>query len=295
VCIFKKVNSVSLTDVDIAMNAERSIEVLVADCPELIEAAQKVRYQVFYEEYGAQPSPEMAAQKRDFDSYDQLADHLVVIDHAQKDNNLGVIGTYRLLRATSLQGDTDFYTAGEFKIDALKESGADLLELGRSCVLPNYRTRPVLQSLWKGIALYVADHKIDLLFGCASFNGTDLKSIEKELSYLYHYHLAPPSLRAEALGSRYINMNILPKNEISNNMKRVFASLPPLIKGYLRIGATIGDGAIVDEQFNTVDVCIILPTHLITERYLRHYQRKTDGKLVTDSEFSREMQANDEN
>ncbi len=284
----------SLTDVDIAASAETSIEVQVADSPELIEAAQKVRYQVFYEEYGAQPTPEMAAQKKDFDPYDAFADHLVVIDHKQKDKNHGVIGTYRMLRATSLKGDTDFYTASEFKIDALKDSGADLLELGRSCVLPDYRTRPVLQALWKGIAVYVADHKIDLLFGCASFNGTDIKAIEKELSYLYHYHLAPPSLRAEALSDLYVNMDILPKNEISHNMKRIFASLPPLIKGYLRIGATIGDGAIIDEQFNTVDVCIILPTHLVTERYLRHYQRKTDGKIITDSNFSREMRTNEE-
>lgn len=268
------------------------IHVMIADSPALIEAAQKVRYQVFYEEYGAKPTPEMAAKALDFDKYDTLTDHLVVVDPSQSEN-LGVVGTYRLLRADKLKDGWDFYTADEFDIVRLKESGADLLELGRSCVMPNYRTRPVLQLLWEGIANYLADHQIDLMFGCASFNGTDVSKIERELSYLYHYHLAPDSLRSRALDDIYVDMNILPKNEISHNMKQVFANLPPLIKGYLRIGATIGDGAIIDHNFNTIDVCIILPTHLVTERYLKHYQRKTQGKMPTDSQFAREMRAHE--
>ena len=272
---------------------EQNVEVKIADCPELIEAAQKVRYEVFYEEYGAKPTELMAAQKKDIDKYDAMTDHLVVVDHAKKENH-GVVGTYRLLRQAKLEDGHDFYTADEFDIHRLKESGADLLELGRSCVLPDYRTRPVLQLLWQGIASYLAEHKIDLMFGCASFNGIDVQEIEKELSYLYHYHLASDSLRTKALDDIYVNMNILPKNEISQNMKRIFTKLPPLIKGYLRLGAGIGDGAIIDHQFNTIDVCIILPTHLVTERYLKHYQRKTQGQMPTDTQFAREMRANAE-
>ena len=264
---------------------EIEIEVKIADSPELIEAAQRVRYKVFYDEYGAQPTSTMEKQKLDVDKYDVMTDHLIVIDHSEKENH-GVVGTYRMLRADKLATNHDFYTASEYDIHKLKESGADLLELGRSCVLPAYRTRPVLQLLWQGIANYLAEHKIDLMFGCASFNGTDISKIEKELSYLYHYHLATDSLRARALDDLYVDMNIL---------KRIFTSLPPLIKGYLRVGASIGDGAIIDRQFNTVDVCIIMPTHLVTERYLKHYQRKTQGQISTASQFAREMRANDQN
>jgi putative hemolysin len=273
---------------------EIEIEVKIADSPALIEAAQRVRYSVFYDEYGAQPTAQMAKEKLDIDKYDVITDHLVVIDHSEKEN-LGVVGTYRMLRADKLGAEHDFYTASEYDIHKLKESGADLLELGRSCVMPEYRTRPVLQLLWQGIASYLAEHKIDLMFGCASFNGTDISKIEKELSYLYHYHLATDSLRAKALDDLYVDMNILPKNEVSHNMKQIFTNLPPLIKGYLRVGASIGDGAIIDRQFNTVDVCIIMPTHLVTERYLKHYQRKTQGLMPADSQFAREMQANDKN
>ncbi|MAH05140.1 MAG: GNAT family N-acyltransferase [Pseudomonadota bacterium] len=268
------------------------VQVMIADSPALIEAAQKVRYQVFYDEYGATPNDEMARKRMDFDKYDVMTDHLVVVDRRQSEN-LGVVGTYRLLRANKLHEGHDFYTADEFDIHRLKESGADLLELGRSCVLPEYRTRPVLQLLWEGIAQYLAEHKIDLMFGCASFNGTDVSKIERELSYLYHYHLASDSLRARALDDLYVDMNILPKNEISHNMKRVFANLPPLIKGYIRLGASIGEGAIIDHNFNTIDVCIILPTHLVTERYLKHYQRKTHGQMPTDSQFARDMRAHE--
>jgi putative hemolysin len=146
-----------------------------------------------------------------------------------------------------------------------------VLELGRSCVLPAYRTRPVLQKLWQGIAQYVTQHRIDLMFGCGSLYGTSPADIAAELSYLYHYHLADPSVRPVAQPHRYVDMNLIPKDEI--DVKTTFMKLPPLIKGYLRIGATIGDGAVIDSQWNSIDVCIVMPTSLVTEKYMKHYQR----------------------
>ena len=245
------------------------ISVRLARSAEEIEAAQRLRYAVFYEEHGAKADAKMAAAKRDFDDYDEYADHLIVIDH---ENNDEIVGTYRLIRQSGADKIGQFYSADEYNLTPLLESGYSLLELGRSCVVERHRTRPVLQLLWQGIADYIGEHEIELMFGCASLHGTDIKSISKPLSYLHHYHLAPELLRPRAVKGRYINMNIIPQDEI--DARRTFAELPPLIKGYLRTGARIGDGAVVDEQFNTTDVCIVAQTHLLADRYRRHYDLK---------------------
>ena len=240
-----------------------------------IESAQRLRYEVFYEEHGAKPSPEMLAIRRDFDAFDTLADHLIVVfEHAGGET---IVGTYRLINQEAAKRYGQFYSSAEYDLAPLLNSDAKLLELGRSCVLPQYRTRPIMQLLWQGIAEYVTDHRIDLLFGCASLHGTDLQANAKALSYLYHYHLAPADLRPRALGARYENMNILPKESL--NPREVFSDLPPLIKGYLRVGARIGDGAVIDAQFNTTDVCIIMQTNLVTSRYRKHYERKIQKPL----------------
>jgi putative hemolysin len=129
-----------------------------------------------------------------------------------------------------------------------------------------------MQLLWQGIADYISENSIEIMFGCASLVGTDIKNIAGPLSYLYHYHLAPPALRPRAVRGRYINMNIVPREDLDH--RRLFAALPPLIKGYIRLGGCVGDGAVIDSQFNTTDVCIVVQTHLITSRYRRHYERK---------------------
>lgn len=247
------------------------ITVRLAESDAEIEAAQKLRYRVFYEEYKAQPSPEITAQKRDFDEYDGYADHLVVIDHEGGPNN--IVGTYRLLRREKADECGQFYSSHEYDLSQLLSSGASLLELGRSCVLPDYRAGSVLQLLWQGIAHYILDHKIDLMFGCASLHNTDVASLAGPLSYMYHYHLAPQGLRPRAVEGRFIDMNIIPKDDL--NPRAMFAELPPLIKGYLRIGALIGDGAVIDPVFNTTDVCIVAQSHMVTKRYRNHYERKT--------------------
>ncbi|HRQ61610.1 MAG TPA: GNAT family N-acyltransferase [Alphaproteobacteria bacterium] len=256
---------------DQASAAHDQITVRLATTDAEIEAAQKLRYQVFYEEYKAQPTPEITALRRDFDDYDAYADHLIVIDHEGGPQN--IVGTYRLLRREKADEYGHFYSAQEYDLTQLLNSGASLLELGRSCVLPDYRAGSVLQLLWQGIANYIMDHKIDLMFGCASLHSTDIESLAGPLSYMYHYHLAPFGLRPRAVEGRFINMNMIPQENIEP--RAMFATLPPLIKGYLRIGALIGDGAVIDPVFNTTDVCIVAQSHMVTKRYRNHYERKS--------------------
>lgn len=248
------------------------IEVKIAQSEADIQAAQSIRYQVFYEEYGAKPNDEMLTAKRDIDQYDPITDHLIVIDN-DRPSRSQIVGTYRLLRREIAEKHGRFYTSDEYNIDPLLNFDQGLLELGRSCVLPDYRTRPILQKLWEGIAHYVADHNIELMFGCASFHGTDIDALAGPLSYLYHYHLAPDNLCPRAVDSRFVAMNIIAKEEL--DAKSTFIAMPPLMKGYIRLGAYIGDGAVIDEQFNTVDVCIVMPTYLVKDKYAKHYQRKT--------------------
>ncbi|MGB4056560.1 MAG: GNAT family N-acyltransferase [Alphaproteobacteria bacterium] len=253
------------------------VTVRLAENQSEIEEAQRLRYRVFYEELAAAPDMELAAIRLDRDDFDKYADHLVVVNKNAPSGER-IVGTYRLLRRDLAMKFGGFYTSTEFDISSLLDSGHSLLELGRSCVMPEYRTRPVMQLLWQGIADYMSDHKIDLLFGCASLHGTDIKNISTPLSYLHHYHLAPEILRPRALKGRYINMNIIPKEDIDR--KRAFTKLPPLIKGYLRVGAMIGDGAVIDEQFNTTDVCILMQTSMIGSRYRKHYERKIQKTLT---------------
>lgn len=261
-----------------------NIYVRLAETGAEVEAAQSVRYKVFYEERGADATPEMATARRDIDAFDPIADHLIVVDTTLGDGPDGIVGTYRLLRREAADRYGGFYTSDEYDIKQLLSIDGKLLELGRSCVLPDYRTRPVMQLLWKGIAGYLAEHDIALMFGCASFLGRTSEPYAEGFSYLHHYHLAPEELRPVAHPSRYIKMDTIAAEDL--NAKRVFASLPPLIKGYLRLGATIGEGAVVDYPFNTIDVCIVLPTHLVTSRYLRHYGRSSHKPLPIQSSFA---------
>ena len=244
-----------------------------------IDAAQALRYRVFYQEMAAKPSPEMARRERDFDPFDEVCDHLLVIDNTIGNSADGVIATYRLLRGSVAKSFGRFYTAGEYDITNLFGLPGEMLELGRSCVEAGSRDRPTMQLLWRGIAAYVYHHDISLMFGCASLHGTDPRALAVPLSYLYHFHLAPPALRTRALPELYVDMNFLPPDEI--DPKSALVNLPPLVKGYLRLGGFVGEGAVVDEQFNTTDVCVVVKTDLVTEKYSRHYRRTTsDSGLV---------------
>jgi putative hemolysin len=238
-----------------------------------IDAVQALRYRVFYGEMGAQADAVTKRDQRDRDQFDGVADHLLVVDHALGDGPEGVVGTYRLIRREAAARVGHFYSADEYDIGIIERSHGGLMELGRSCVDVSYRNRAVMQLLWRGIAAYVFHHGIDLMFGCASLPGTDTDALGAELSYLYHYHLAPPELRPRALPHRYVEMRRLERDAI--DPKRALAALPPLIKGYLRLGGFVGDGAVIDSQFNTTDVAVVVKTDMVTESYYRHYERRT--------------------
>jgi len=248
-----------------------NLAIRLAETPEEIAAAQKLRYRVFYDEMSATPSATMAAERRDFDSFDPYCDHLLAIDTDRGPGVEGIIATYRLMRRAAAARHGRFYSVDEYDIAPILSQPGEILELGRSCVDAGYRTRAVMQLLWKGITDYVMHHKIAIMFGCASFPGIDPKAHAMPLSYLHHRHLAPPEVRPRALASRFVAMDTLPLSAIDE--KRALASLPPLIKGYLRLGGFVGEGAVIDAQFGTTDVAIVVVTDRVTEKYYRHYTR----------------------
>jgi putative hemolysin len=237
-----------------------------------IDAAQALRYRVFYDEMGAIPSEEAARTKRDADAFDDVADHLLVVDHQLGDGPEGVVGTYRLIRRAAAERVGRFYSADEYDISKIISFPGEVLELGRSCVDPGHRGRTTMQLMWRGIAAYVAQNHIDLMFGCASLPGTDPDQNAEHLTYLYANHLAPPEICPRALPERYVDMRRVDPATLDN--RRALASLPPLVKGYLRLGGFVGDGAVIDHQFNTTDVAVVVRTDLVTEKYLRHYERQ---------------------
>ncbi len=243
-----------------------------------IDAVQALRWRVFYEEMRAEPSAAAAASRRDVDAFDAVADHLLVVDHAIGPGPEGVVGTYRLIQQSAAEQIGRFYSDEEYDISPLVGGfQGKLLELGRSCVDAGYRSRAVMQLLWRGIAAYVFRHQIDLMFGCASLPSTNPDEWAAELTYLYYNHLAPPALRPRALPDRYVEMRRMDPEDV--DARRALNSLPPLIKGYLRLGCFIGDGAVVDHQFNTTDVAIIVKTDLVTDKYYRHYERQLRDAL----------------
>jgi putative hemolysin len=219
--------------------------------------------------------------RRDVDAYDAICDHLLVLDHEAPANAFRsakprVVGTYRLLRQEVADRHRGFYTAGEFDIAPMIASnpGLRFLELGRSCVLKPYRNKRTVELLWHGIWTYVLHHRIDVMFGCASLEGTDPGRLALPLSFLHHHASAPEAWRVRALPDRYTPMGLIAKDAV--DPKAALHALPPLIKGYLRLGATFGEGAVVDRQFGTTDVLVILPVSAINKRYIEHFGPAAD-------------------
>ncbi len=246
-----------------------SLEIRLAESAAEVEAAQELRYRVFYEELSAAPTPGMASVHRDFDSFDPYCDHLIIADSRKGQGPKGIVATYRLMRREAARRRGQFYSIDEYDIGAIERYPGEILELGRSCVDPEYRTRAAMQLLWKGIAEYVKFYGIGVMFGCASLPGADPEAHRLPLSFLHHRHLAPDRYRARALAHRHISMDMMPDCEISE--RRALAALPPLIKGYLRLGGFVGEGAVIDRQFGTVDVSIVVVTDLMADKYSRHY------------------------
>lgn len=248
-----------------------NLQVRLADKPADVEAAQALRYRVFYEDMAAMPSDDMRACRRDFDRFDPICDHLIVVDLDRSNGTPAVVGTYRLLRRSVARQAEGFYSEREYDLTTLLKFPSEIVELGRSCVDPEYRSRGVMQILWRGLAEYVQEFDIQLMFGCASFPGTEPKDVGAQLAYLHYYHLAPEALRPRALDHHYVSMTAVPQSGI--DLGTVVNDLPPLIKGYLRVGGFVGDGAVVDHQFNTTDVCVIVKTDQMTAKYDRRYRK----------------------
>jgi putative hemolysin len=257
-----------------------ALEVRLARSKKDIKRAQRLRYNVFYRDGAAIADARTMLARRDKDAFDRICDHLLVIDHAATQPLDGarafkrkppVVGTYRLLGQDAADHHGGFYTESEFDVGGLIERHSQLrfLELGRSCVLPPYRNKRTVELLWHGIWTYVRRHRFDVMIGCASLDGTDPDRLALQLSFLHHFAGAPAEWRANAHPGRRVEMNRLAKDAI--NPKAALHELPPLLKGYLRLGAFIGDGAVVDDQFGTTDVLVILPVGAINARYVQHF------------------------
>lgn len=252
------------------------IEVRLAKTNDEIIAGQRLRYKVFFEEMGAKPNEVVGSEKRDFDEFDKICDHLLAIDNS-KAGDERVVATYRLLREEKINGVGEFYSTFEFDLENLNNDHfrslvgeRQLLELGRSCVKVEYRTNAVMHLMWKFIARYVDRHKIAYLFGCASLPGVEQSPLEAQLSYLYHFHKTPEEYNIPAKKSMMQRMNYFSKDNVEKREAR--RGLAPLVKGYLNLGCYIGDGAVIDEQFGTTDVFILLPVDRLEKRYLSLFE-----------------------
>src|SRR3954464_15641803 len=253
-----------------------SLEVRLATTDKEVRQAQRLRFNVFYDEMSAAPNCAALLSRRDCDEYHPFCDHLLVLDHAVarrpfRPAKPTVVGTYRLLRQDVANRHFGFYSAREYDIAPLLAAhpGLRFLELGRSCVLKPYRTKRTVELLWRGVWAYVRHHKIDVMLGCASFEGVDPDAHALPLSFLHHRARAPEPWRARAHPERAVAMDRIGPEAI--DPKAALKALPPLIKGYLRLGAMVGEGAVVDHQFGVTDVLIILPVAAISRRYVDHF------------------------
>ena len=269
----------------------RGLWLRLAETPEEIAASQALRYEVFCEEMSAQPSAEMRAARREFDAFDPFCDHLLMFDTNKPAADLPgeVVATYRFMRRPQAARMGRFYTSTEYDIGPLVAFPGEIMELGRSCVARDYRRGAVMQLLWAGIAQYVFHYDVALMLGCASLPGTDPDALALQLTYLHRAHLAPPELRATALPELYVDMERLGGQDIDE--KAALAELPPLLKGYLRLGGFIGDGAVVDREFGTTDVCVVVKTDLVTDKYYRHYARSGQAQSNGQSHSERAAHA----
>ena len=249
-----------------------SLEVRLAAGPDEVRAAQSLRYRVFFEEMGARGAPDSSVEKIDRDEFDLVCDHLLVIDTTLPGSERErIVGTYRLLRGEMAFATGGFYSSSEFEFDRLvaRHPGRRFLELGRSCVLAPYRSKRTIELLWQGIWAYVHRFGIDVMAGCASFPGTVPAAHAQALSFLAQNCRAEGEWAVRALPERCIAMDLVPAEAV--DIKAVLATMPPLIKGYLRLGGRVGDGCVVDAEFGTTDVFIVLPVEAISARYIAYY------------------------
>lgn len=249
-----------------------SLVTRLAETPDDLTAAQRVRYEVFVKELGSSGPQVDHEQRLEKDQFDPFFDHLLLIDNdAPSDVLGGVVGVYRLLRQEQAGEIGQFYSEDEYDLSVLKASGRKLLELGRSCLLPEYRGGAAMYVLWNGLADYVLSHDIEILFGVASFHGVDPQNFAGPLSLLHHRHLAPDDLRVRAKEDAFQAMDLIAKPDL--DAKAAMLATPALIKAYLRLGGFVGEGAFIDRAFNTTDVCLIMDTQRMNARQRSIYEK----------------------
>ncbi len=240
----------------------------LAETPEDILAAQRLRYDVFVEELGSDGEGVDHDARLEKDEFDPFFDHLLLLDEVRPADDQ-VVGVYRLLRQEQAEKIGRFYTESEYDLSVLKASGRRLLELGRSCLHRDYRGGMAMHHIWNGLGAYVLEHEIEILFGVASFHGTDVDALAQQLSYLHHNHLAPEDMRVTVLPENGVDMDILAKEDIDR--RAAMLTTPALIKAYLRVGGYVGQGAFIDRSFNTVDVCLLMDTKRMTDKARARY------------------------
>jgi len=248
-------------------------KVKLATSPEEFCAAQRLRYDVFVKELGGKGSLVDHDNQLERDNYDPYCDHLLLYDEARNaQNGNAVVGVYRILTSERAGELGRFYSEDEYDLDVLKSSGRKLMELGRSCLHPEYRGGTAMLHLWQALSHYIMKRDIEILFGVASFHGTQVNAIKEPLSLLYYNHLAPRELRVVAKHPHNQPMNLIVPHEL--NKKRAILAVPALIKAYLRLGGFVGEGAFVDRAFNTTDVCLVLDTTKLSERQKQIYGQR---------------------
>lgn len=239
-----------------------------------LKAAQHLRYQVFVQELGSDGDMVDHAEQLEKDRFDPYFDHLLLIDPGRGDAIRDqVVGVYRLLTQDGADKIGQFYSEDEYDLTILRQSGRKLLELGRSCLHPDYRGGMGMYHMWSALSDYVADRGIEVLFGTASFHGTDIDVLAAPLSLLHHRHLAPEDLRVRTRADAFQSMDLIPEDQLDR--PAAMRAVPALIKGYLRLGGFVGEGAFVDHAFNTTDVCLILDTRQMSDKQMRIYGRST--------------------
>jgi putative hemolysin len=255
---------------DILTQKQPFLETRLANSAADVHAAQRLRYDVFVKELGASGGGVDHTLQLERDHYDAHAQHLLLLDRTRPADDQ-VVGVYRVMTDDMAVNAGQFYCEDEYDLTRLRESGSRLLELGRSCLHPDYRGGGGMLHLWAALSAYVAAQKIDVLFGVASFHGTDTAALAGPLSLLHHRHLAPAGLRVTAKGPTARRLDILQPDQID----RVAAvrQIPALIKGYLRLGGTVGEGAFVDHAFNTTDICLILQKDAIGALHQKIYAK----------------------
>jgi putative hemolysin len=249
-------------------------QVKLAETAAELRAAQALRYAVFVTELGGTGAMVDHVAGLEMDAYDPFYDHLLLLDR-RRAKDAQVVGVYRLLRDDQSAALGRFYSEDEYDLTPLRASGRKLLELGRSCVHADYRGGTAMYELWSGLAEYVASHGIEILFGVASFHGTDCAALAQPLSFLHHRHLAPPELRVRAQPAHFQRMDLLDPAAIDRRAAMI--ATPALIKAYLRLGGFVGEGAYVDHAFNTTDVCLVMDTARMNDRQARLYSKDRRG------------------